>query len=152
MPSRKPLRAVAHNIGHSLLSVGGSYFIDNTWAVQHVLTAARTAGVTIVTIDLVTGNVTPRSAASAPVLLAVAYLIQHFRDMVNRAGSSVSFVTAATMAINFRLDEKHQGNPPHRSFASHVVVPEMVPYTCNVEIIDDRGRAYRGSPREWWFD
>lgn len=151
MPTHKVLRAVAHNIGHSFLSLGPD-FIENSWPVQHLLTAARDARQPAVVINLIAGTLSPPTVASEPLSMALAHLGARFSDMVKRSGASMDLVQSAELSVNFRFDEKRPGQPPGQWFAAGVIVPEMVPYSAVVTIVDDRGAVHESSVKEWWYN
>lgn len=149
MATRKVLRAVAHNIGHSFTSLG-AYIVDDSWAIQHVILALRACASDEVDIDLITGDTTPVEALTPSVAKAVAWLREHFVDMVVRSGSSMDLVTSAKLQLRFRFAETVPDPPPGQWFAPHIIVPEHVPFDCVVTIVDDRGAEHSARVREWW--
>ena len=149
MPTRKVLRAVAHNIGHSFTSLG-AYCLDDSWAIQHLVLACRAAGEPSVEIDLVSGLLTPAEVRTRSVLRAVEMLREHFVDMLIRSDSSPDFVASATLSLRFHLDQTIPGSAPGHWFAPHVIVPEQVPFDCQVTIVDDCGVEHCARVKEWW--
>jgi len=149
MPTRRVLSAVAHNIGHSFTSLG-SYYVDDSWPIQHLIVACRAAHCDAVVIDLLSGTISPPQVRSKSVLKALDFLRDHFIDMLERSGASRELVASGRLDIRFRLDEALPGPIPNHQFAPGVIVPERVPYECNVTIIDDLGEEHAALVKEWW--
>jgi hypothetical protein len=150
MPTHKTLRSVAHNTAHSFLSVSGLHYLENSWPIQHLLMAARAASVDEAEIDLLTGEVQPASIANEVIRKAANGARAHFLDMLEASNSSAQFVTAAKLRVAFRFAEKLPGRPSGHIFGAGVIVPEMVPYSAQVTLVDDHGRQYKTAVPEWW--
>ncbi len=148
MPTHKALRSVAHNLGTSFLSM--TNYLENTFVVQHLLMAARDAHVSSLTIDLLAGTIHPERARSKAIARALGYVREQLRDMVVRSNSDMSYIASARMEITFRFAQKIPGTPPGHSFGAGVIVPEMVPYSCVVTIVDERGVSHKATIPEWW--
>jgi len=151
MPSHKVLRGIAYSFAHSFLGLG-SWYLERSWPVQYLLMAAREAGVDSVRINLLQGSIDPPSVTSKPLLTALSLVPAHFREVVQRSGATVEFVSSAEISVAFRFAEKRPGKPPGHSFDAGVIVPEMVPYTALATIIDDRGVTHQAKVKEWWHN
>jgi hypothetical protein len=149
MPSHKVLPAVAHNFGHSFLSLG-SWYLETSWPVQHLFMAARDAGEATVRINLLDGRIAPASVTSKRLNAALRLIPDSFRNTVERSGASIEFVRSAEMSVTFRFDEKKPGKPAGHSFGAGVIIPEMVSYDATVMIVDDRGVTHEATVPEWW--
>jgi hypothetical protein len=62
MPNYKALKSVAHNLGHSYLSLMNHEGVD--YVVEHLFKTARRYGITHVEIDVLNGSISPAELSS----------------------------------------------------------------------------------------
>ena len=140
MASYKVLKSVAHNLGHSYLSLMN--YVSDDYIVEHLFRRAWETGETHVTIDVLGGTIDP-PAFRTPVLVdSVARQRAWLGRLVQSSGAALDMVSAARMEIAFDL----------AAARPHPTVPglELAAYTCTVEIVDDRGKRHVASVPEWW--
>ncbi len=140
MASRKRLSAVAHNVGHSFMSplnlVASYQGIDSELLAQCFHTRVWS-----VSIDLLTGLVTPASF-SFPLLTAAARAYETFmRVQAQKQGLDPSIIKAASLSVHYDpgLLLPVPGSPASRK----------APYECEVLLTDDLGHLHRGVTRGW---
>ena len=126
MPKYKVLKSVAHNTGHSFVSAMNWY--DGGFPLNHLRAAAAAAGVTTVTIDLLRGEVEPKSVMNRAVETAVE--------------------GAATM---FEYQLRVQGWAPSQ-FEMAELRLELPAESCQVELVDDRGKHHVADVVQWGVD
>jgi hypothetical protein len=141
MASYKVLKSVAHNVGHSFVSLMN--YADDDYVMGHVLRFSRLTGHDCLTINLMTGEAAPPELLRAPVSEVPARYSKWFWDLVERQGSDRAYVRSAT--LNLRYDIATQ-RPVARN-------PEFVesPYVCNVRVTDSRGKEYVAHFDGWWY-
>jgi hypothetical protein len=137
----KVLRSVAHNIGHSFTSLMN--YAGDDYVMGHILRLARLTGRDTLTLDLVAGNATPVELLQEPISEIPAQYARFFWNLVDRHGSDRTYVKAATLTLHYDI---HTQRPLHRN-------PKIMesPYTCDVRITDDRGRAHSSHFSAWWY-
>ena len=138
MPSRKPLKSVAHSVAHSFLSPM-NYGPDG-YAVEQLLTSTARAGIATVRVDLLSGT-HDSSIRRRSVLAAFKRYTDAFPALVQRSGSDMKFVKSATMALG-GLAKPVQTHWLPAGFHYRV--------TCDVEIASDGSRMYVASLEEMW--
>ena len=139
----KRIKGVAHNLGHSFLSImngigeGGRY----TVVPRAIFAAATAARVPEVRIDILGQQIDPASLMSAPVREGLAIYHRVLPRLLETQNVEPTAVTGATITLT--LDHTRSRPAPYDPAES---VPE---FTCLVEIIDDRGLAHRATPTQW---
>lgn len=139
----KRIKGVAHNLGHSFLSIlngvdeGGRY----TVVPRAIFTAAAAARVPEVRIDVLGRRIDPASLMSAPVREGLAIYHRTLPRLLETQNVEPAAVTGAT--ITLALDHTRSRPAPYDPGER---VPE---FTCLVEITDDRGVAHRATPTRW---
>ena len=139
MPRFKVLKGVAHNIGHSFTSLM-NYSRDD-YSMGHILRFARETGLNTLAIDLVNGEGQPADLLRDPISALPDWYTKMFWNMVTSAGSDRTLIQAATLTLSYDLG-KHQPGP-------RAEYPQS-PYTCDVSILDTRGKTYSAHFEGWW--
>lgn len=140
----KNISTVAHNLGHSFLSITNAVGSGRRYAIvpELLFRTAEDTGVVRVRIDLLTGEVEPDAVAVPQVREAVGYYVQKLPRMLSSQNVSPTAITAATLTIDFDYSRRRQAK--HHPEAT---IPE---FACVVELTDDRGEVHRGEPDNWW--
>ena len=140
MASYKVLKSVAHNLGHSYLSLMN--WQHENYVVEHLFQRAKSTGEREVRIDALAGTIEP-PAFQTPVLLeSVAGLRGAVARMAQTGGAALDMVNAVRMVICFDLHA--------RRYSDSVPDLELAVYDCTVEILDDRGTRHTAKVEEWW--
>ena len=140
MAKYKVLRSVAHNLGHSYLSLMN--YVDGDYIVEHLFRRARETGEARVEIDVLQGTIEP-AAFQTPVLVdSVARERTWLGRLVQSGGAALDMISAARIEIVFDLAATRPS--PNMPGA------ELAVYRCAVEIVDDRGKHHMANVPEWW--
>jgi hypothetical protein len=140
MPNYKALKSVAHNLGHSYLSLMNHDGLD--YVVEHLFKTARRRGITHVEIDVLNGSISPAEMHSRPILDSVKRERDDFPRFLASNQCSVEQVRSAVIKIDYRFADTRP--------SPHVPNLELAAYDCEVEIIDDRGKVWMARVPEWW--
>ena len=127
MPRYRVLKEVAHNIGDSFTSFMN--YVDGDYVMGHVLRLARITKRDTLTIDFVTGKGSPPELLAPPIMDVPALYTTRFWDLVERHGSDRSLVQSARLTLHYGINVKR-------------LLGSECPYTCNVSIVDARGKEY----------
>jgi hypothetical protein len=136
----KVLKGVAHNIGHSFTSLM-NYSVDD-YSMGHILRFARETGLNTLTIDFITGEGQPANLLRDPISELPRWYTKVFWDLVTRSGSDRALVQSATLTLNYDLQRSQPG--PHAGLPQN-------PYTCDVSILDVRGKSYCAHFEGWGY-
>lgn len=141
MARYKVLKGVAHNIGHSFVSLM-NYAVDD-YVMGHLLRFARQTRQDTLTIDFVSGEAEPSGLLQEPISQVPSRYTEFFWELVQRHGSDRSLVRDASLTVKFDLSVER----PVR------VAPQFKhsPFTCDVQITDIRGVDYRAHFDGWWY-
>jgi len=139
MPSFKVLKGVAHNIGHSFTSLM-NYSVDD-YSMGHILRFARETGIDTLIIDFVTGQGHPALLLREPISKLPGRYTEMFWYLVQRSGSDRELVRSATLRLTYDLQRTKSG-PITNVLQS--------PYTCEIAIVDVRGKNYSAYFAGWW--
>lgn len=139
MPRFKVLKGVAHNIGHSFTSLMN--YSGDDYSMGHILRLARETGNNTLTIDLLTGQGSPASLLREPISGLPDWYSKMFSNMVHSSGSDRELLRSATLTLIYNL-QQNRPSPTGNSSQS--------PYTCEVSIIDVRGKEYAAWFAGWW--
>jgi hypothetical protein len=140
MPRFKVLKSVAHNVGHSFTSLM-NYSVDD-YSMGHILRFARKSGQSTLTIDFLTGEGRPDTLLRDPISELPRRYTDMFWNLVTRSGSDRSLVQSASLTLNYDL----QRTQP----TSRAEIP-LSPYTCDIAILDSRGKRYCAHFEGWWY-
>ncbi|HMG86279.1 MAG TPA: hypothetical protein VK574_11060 [Terracidiphilus sp.] len=139
MPRFKVLKGVAHNVGDSFTSLM-NYSIDD-YSMGHILRLARQTELDTLTIDFITEKGQPAALLCDPISELPRRYSKMFWDLVARSGSDRSLVQSATLTLKYDLQSSRPG-PLQETTQS--------PYTCEVSILDIRGKSYSACFSGWW--
>jgi hypothetical protein len=140
MPRFKVLKGVAHNVGHSFTSLM-NYFVDD-YSMGHILRFARETGQNTLSIDFLTGEGRPDALLRDPISELPRWYTNMFWRLVTCSGSNRALVQSAILKLKFDL---HRTQPGPRADS-----PQS-PYTCEVSILDCRGKSYCAHFDGWWY-
>ena len=139
MARYKVLKGVAYNIGHSFTSLMN--YTDDDYSMGHILRFARESGLNTLTIDLMTGEGQPALLLRAPISKLPDWYTKMFWNLVTSSGSDSGLVQSAVLTLKYDLQRTKLGqNGIQRN-----------PYSCDVSIVDIRGKTYRAHFEDWWF-
>lgn len=141
MARYKVLKSVAHGYAHSFTSTLN--YRDDDYVLGHFLRQAREAGSGSLRADILTGEAAPDSLVAQPVRDAIASYRKFFEHLVQSHGTSMEVVRAAGMTLDFDLSTRRPVAHDPRFHES--------PYTCRVEIEDDRGKRWSAEAAGWWY-
>jgi hypothetical protein len=140
MPRFKVLKGVAHNVGDSFTSLM-NYSVDD-YSMGHILRFARESGLNTLTIDFVTGEGRPAALLRAPISELPQWYTKMFWDLVVRSGSDRAMVQSAMLTLSYDLQRTQPG--PNAEISQN-------PYTCDVSILDVRGKSYQAHFSGYWY-
>lgn len=141
MPSYKVLTSIAHNFGHSFTSLM-NYRADD-YVMGHLLRTARQTGEPKLRVDILAAKASPDALLIPPVQGSIHDHCLRFPELVARQGSDIALIGSAVMEISFDLGRRRPV-PDNPRF-------EESPYTCRVEIVDNRGKPWLAELRDWWY-
>jgi hypothetical protein len=140
MPRVKVLKGVAHNVGSSFTSLM-NYAADD-YSMGHILRFARESGIETLTIDLLNGRGGPDGLLKEPISELPSWYSKTFLRLVESAGSDRNLIRSATLTVTYDL----RSNRP-----SPIPGEPQSAYTCDVSIVDFRGKDYASHFDGWWF-
>jgi hypothetical protein len=140
MPRVKVLKGVAHNVGSSFTSLM-NYAADD-YSMGHILRFARESGRDTLTIDLLNGTGTPDGLLKEPISELPSWYSKMFLRLVESAGSDRKLIRSATLTVTYDLLRKRPSPIPSE--------PQSA-YTCDVSIVDNRGKDYAARFDGWWY-
>jgi hypothetical protein len=133
------LRSVSHNFGHSFISLMN--YINDDYLLGHLLTQARKTNINKLMVDILKNNAGPTELLTREINDSIKRYCDWFPTLVNESGSTMDYVTSATMTIEFNLKTSRPYNE---------TITEN-PFSCEIVIIDNRGKEYRHRHEGWWF-
>jgi hypothetical protein len=139
MTSHKPLKSVSHNFGHSFISLMN--YIHDDYFLGHLLKQARLTNLNKLDVDMLADIASPDGLLTKPIRDSIHHWCKWFPDLVKNSGSTMDFVSKATMTIEFDLKKELP------KMSGHVESP----FTCEIKIIDDRGKEYKHIHYGWWY-
>jgi hypothetical protein len=137
----KALKSVAHNFGHSFVSLM-NYRADD-YVMSHLARRAIEAGQPELRVDLLSGSAEPRTLLIPPVRDSIAHRVPWLQTLLASHRISSSAVQAAHMRIRFELERRSVNHGFRNAWE--------IPFDCWVELTDDRGKAHIGHIRAWWL-
>jgi hypothetical protein len=141
MTSHKPLKSVSHNFGHSFISLMN--YINDDYFLGHLLKQARLTNCNKLSVDILKNIAEPTELLTSQIKSSIEYWNKWFPKLVESSGSTMDFVYSATMTIEFDLEIS-------RPYLGNSRILES-PFTCEIVIIDDRGKEYKHKHEGWWF-
>jgi len=141
MTSHKPLKSVSHNFGHSFISLMN--YINDDYFMGHLLKQAHKTKCSKLTVDILKNIVEPSELLTDQIKSSIEHWNKWFPILVETSGSTMDFISSATMTIEFDLRQT-------RPYASNFDYLES-PFTCEITIVDDRNKEYKHKHEGWWF-
>jgi hypothetical protein len=141
MISHKPLKSVSHNFGHSFISLMN--YINGDYLLGHLLKRSRKTNITKLTVDILNNKAEPKKLLTNAITTSIKDYCKRFPTLVSESGSTMDYVSSATMTIEFDLNKT-------RLFSVDKKIIEN-PFSCDIVIVDDRGKEYRHRHEGWWF-
>ena len=124
MPTRRVLKAAAHNLVDSLLS--GPYGLQDGSLLEHLEWATREAGPKVITIDLLSGVIEPPNAGTPALQRLGATAVKRLREIV--AGMALPMSAVQDAALVYEALRSKEGDAR---------VPRLT-----VRLRDDLGHQY----------
>ena len=141
MPSHKTLGSISHNFSHSFISLNN--YLDDDYILGHILTQAHKTGKSRLTIDFLQVTAKPDQLLTTPIKSSIVYWARWFPTLVENQGSSMAFVSAAIMVIEFDLSRAKPHSWLQRSLEA--------PFRCEMIVTDDSGKQYIHIHEGWWY-
>jgi len=136
----KVIKSVAHNFGHSFVSLM-NYRADD-YVMSYLVRAALASGQAELRIDLTTGQASPQALLTPPVRESVASYVAWLPKLLQSHRVRPDAVISASMILHLALGRVSDDI----GFKNHVEVP----FECLVTLVDDRGREHIGRTTGWW--
>ena len=141
MARYKVLKGVAHSFGHSFTSLMN--YRGDDYVMGHLLRRAREVGDDTLFVDILRSEASPRSLLVKPVTESVRSYCAWFPKLVAAHRTEIKYVRNARMSLRFDLSTRR----PVRHSPSFMESP----YTCRVEVEDDRGKVWSAEVRDWCY-
>lgn len=140
MTSHKPLKSISHNFGHSFISLMN--YINGDYFPGHLLKQAQFTNLNKLDVDILADTASPEELLTKSIRDSIHHWCKGFPDLVKSSGSTMDYVSKATMTIEFDLKVARP------KFNTHFAES---PFTCEIKIIDDRGKEYKHVHSGWWY-
>lgn len=139
MARYKVLKNVAHNVGHSFVSLMN--YASDDYVMGHILRLGRITGRDTLTINLMDGTGGPPELIE-PISDVPAWYSKMFWRLVKSQGSDPSLVGSATLTVHYDLSKTRTAPRD----------PEIVssPFKCALRIVDTRGKESVAYFDGWW--
>jgi hypothetical protein len=137
----KVIKSVAHNFGHSFVSLMN--YRGDDYVMSHLARLVVETGYAELSVDLMTGRAEPRALLWGPVGASLAAYVQWFPQLVVSQGVEPSAVAMGRMRILFL--------PRQRSTHSDFANAWTIPFECVVTLADDRGELHEGRVQDSWL-
>ena len=141
MPSHKRLKGLARDLVESFDS--SMNYVKNDYVVGHIILATLRTGAVELRANLLTGQMEPSPLLVQPVIDSIQQLVRRFPDQVKRCNSSMDFVRSAELIVTIDPAKK-------RPVLSYPNITES-PFTCTVNIADERGILYSYTRKVRWY-
>ena len=141
MTSHKPLKSVSHNFGHSFISLMN--YVNDDYFLGHLLKQARKTNINKLTVDILKNIAEPTELLTSQIKSSIEHWNKWFPTLVENSGSTMNFVSSAIMTIEFDLKQTLLYSSNSKMLQS--------PFTCEIIIIDDRGKEYKHKHEGWWY-
>lgn len=133
----KAIKSVAHNFGHSFVSLT-NYMADD-YVIGHLARAAVASGEPELRVNILAGTAEPAGLAVPLVRSSLDWYAAWFPGLLRDHGIRMESIREAAMRIRFDLARMALPLPR-----------VMLPFECVVEITDDRGVVHTGTVRDGW--
>lgn len=141
MAQYKVLKSIAHNFGHSFISLM-NYMYDD-YMMGHIVKAARVSGQSRLILNILSKSWEPTELITPIIAKNLEHKCNYFPQLVISSNSKMECIQDARMDIFIDLNRER----PNKSN------PEFIEnyFELVVEIIDDRGKSYRTEFKDWWY-
>jgi hypothetical protein len=137
----KVIKSVAHNFGHSFVSLMN--YRGDDYVMSHLARLVVETGCAELSVDLMTGRAAPRALLWGPVGASLADHVQWFPQLLVGQGVEPSAVAMGRMNVLFR--------PQQRSVHTGFANAWAIPFECVVTLGDDRGKLHEGRVQDSWI-
>lgn len=141
MAQYKTLKSVAHNFGHSFLSLMNFYKDDYT--LGHIQKQMMLTGLNKLEIDILKNEIKPIELLTDPIQKSIDGYIKWFPKLIKDSKSDLDLIKEAKLTIEFDLSKSR--------ICSFAPENKENPYICISSIIDDRDKEYKYEFQDWWF-
>jgi hypothetical protein len=117
-------------------------YIHDDYFLGHLLKQARLTNLNKLDVDILNGIAEPEGLITKPIRDSIHHWCKWFPTLVVSSGSTMDYVSKATMTIDFDLKISRPYKDTDLSES---------PFTCEIKIIDDRGKEYKHVFSDWWF-
>lgn len=133
MTSHKPLKSVSHNFGHSFISLMN--YINDDYFMGHLLKQARKTKLSKLTVDIIRNIAEPTELLTDQIKSSIEHWNKWFPTLVESSGSTMDFVSSATMTIEFdlRLTRPYSSNSDYLESLSPWLVSPRAILSCFVK-------------------
>ena len=118
-------------------------YINDDYFLGHLLTQSRKTKCNKLTVDILRNIAEPTELLTEEIKSSIEKWNKWFPSLVESSGSTMNFVSSATMEIEFDLEQTLPYSTDGRILQS--------PFTCEITIIDDRGKLYKNKHEGWWY-
>jgi hypothetical protein len=118
-------------------------YINDDYFLGHLLKQARLTKLNKLTVDILKNVAEPEGLLTNEIKKSIDYWNKWFPTLVKNSGSTMEFISSASMTIEFDLRQT-------RPFSGNKDYMES-PFVCEIIIVDDRGKEYKRKHEGWWF-
>lgn len=117
-------------------------YINDDYLLGHLLKQARTTKLNCLQIDILQNRAVSEQLLTPPIRNAIERWNKWFPALVESSGSTMEFVKSTTLTIEFDLNTTKPNSVYHNVIGSS--------FSCEMSIIDDRGKEYNYRHEGWW--
>jgi hypothetical protein len=107
------------------------------------LKQARKTKYNKLTVDILKNLAEPKELLTDQIKSSIEHWNKWFPTLVESSGSTMEFVSSATMTIEIDLQQTR----PYSGSTDHIESP----FVCVIVITDDRRKEYKHKHEGWWF-
>ena len=117
-------------------------YVSDDYFLGHLLKQARLTNLNKLNIDILADTASPKELLTTQIRESIHRWCKWFPDLVQNSGSAMDYISTATMTIEFDL--KNARPKFDTGFTES-------PFTCEIKILDDRGKEYKHVHSGWWY-
>jgi len=140
MHTRKTLPNVARGIAESFTSLMN--YVENDYVLGHIVFAAWMSDEKDLVVDLLSGETSDTKLVTSEVGESIKRYVAWLPDIVARSDSDPELLAKAELRITV--------GPAVRPVRAQSKLFES-PYTCVVQLVDDRGKSHSHEIQGWWY-
>ncbi len=118
-------------------------YINGDHLLGHILRQARRTNINKLTVDILKNQAEPKELLTSAILDSIKRYCDWFPQLVIESGSTMDYVTSATMTIEFDLNRTRLYSVDSECIEN--------PFSCEIAIVDERGKEHRHRHEGWWF-